>query len=273
MAAPPRIVKPCEGCGTSIETTPTGRWCEPCGKKAHQRARRAHHERNREELLERRRAYAKRNRAAIRKYRREHYEANREEEIRRAAETYAWIKSNPMLLEEQRRKWREAKRKLREDPERREALNAKSREYRARLRAERPEVYRQQLEDGRIRRRLKREEAGAELVMVSEERWKKNQGYSTRTEKRVSAAPIASLIAEWLSVGEEMGDGLGDHANLNSQTSLAVASGVSERRIGSLLRGEQDRLLIPTAERLCVALGVRLEDLYGDELDEMERAA
>jgi hypothetical protein len=71
-------------------------------------------------------------------------------------ERYARVMSDPYLrrLEaERKRNWEAEQRKRAANPER-------CRRYREKLKAERPSVYRQQLEDSRLRSGLRREEAG-----------------------------------------------------------------------------------------------------------------
>lgn len=86
---------------------------------------------------------------------------------------------------------------------------------------------------------------------VPERRWvngrqlpnEAHQGWTLNTE------PVAAVVRQWLRT--EVGRSLSD---------LALAAGVPERRIYDVLHGE--RISVPVADRLVVAMGLHLDLLY-----------
>ncbi|HTE61069.1 MAG TPA: helix-turn-helix transcriptional regulator [Solirubrobacteraceae bacterium] len=95
------------------------------------------------------------------------------------------------------------------------------------------------------------ERAGHAVEPVSDTEWKREyngDGWGRAT--RVPAAPLRPHLR--------------DCVRMTSEESLAERAGVSTRRIGALLRGEQESVSLVVADRLCVAVGLPLSLVYQD---------
>lgn len=148
---------------------------------------------------------------------------------RRAA--YERTVADPYLREQMRkrqRSWEAEQRKRKANPER-------CKRYRERLKAERPEVYRQQLEDARIRNRLRNERIG------------KPEGVKTAKVDeripRIDAGPLLDFVHLAMNAGQ-------------------VPDPTDARTVFRLVHEGKGRVSMLVADRLVTALGGTFSTVY-----------
>lgn len=153
----------------------------------------------------------------------------------RARRRYAERMADPYIKRRERerqRTWAAEERKRNANPDR-------CRRYRARVKAERPDVYQQQLEDARIRRRLRNDlqgkPAGTKRVIVTEP-----MGH------RLPAAPLARVMAEAERAGIIDPYDRGD----------------TDARAAFRVLHETDRVSVAVADRLLTRVGSALAVVY-----------
>lgn len=78
--------------------------------------------------------------------------------------------------------------------------------------------------------------------------------FGSSKDGRVDAAPILPFLHDWLHQDDN-----------HDLTSLSMISGVSERVIGRVVREQQDRIALHTADHLCAALDVPMTYVYQQE--------
>lgn len=210
------------------EIRPKGTICLACQDERARKRRKRFYMENRERLNANSRAYHAANREANKERFKKWYEENREEH---KANVAGWKELN---REKQLEYCRKHRRLLRADPER----------------------WAEYLENKRIDSKLRRERKGIETKVLSQEQWEKNHGYNRNTKEavRVATEPLLHHIQKWRMSDPDNTDNL-----------LAEAAGVSERRIGAIIRREQDHINLSTADKLCTALGMPFELVYDDE--------
>lgn len=188
-----------------------------------------------------------------RRYRLDYYARNREREVarqrayyrahkaERAAYAHAYYLAHREEVIERTRDW-----------ERRHpgAANANRREWYERMR-QNPERFARYLEDQRLASRLRAERDGKPKRSLSEAEYFERYGNGSGGYKdTLPAEPLRALL-------EEQPPKVG---------ALARQSGVSERRISSVIHGQQKNVSLRLADCICTAIGIPLALVYGEGL-------
>lgn len=121
-------------------------------------------------------------------------------------------------------------------------LEAEKRRHRA-IRSD-PQRLARRREDQRMRYRMRREQAGNPTRPVSQKTYIKRYGRGSYTHDRVAVEPLMPLLLA------------------RDPRELAESSGLNRSTIDRLLTGRNTDLMLPDADKLCVALGIPISLIY-----------
>lgn len=121
--------------------------------------------------------------------------------------------------------------------------------------------------DQRMRYRMRQERKGKPVKPVSKRVYVQRFGSGRHSfANTLPVAPLRTVIDAWLPTEVEHQWTTNEHETTSAGVvQLAEIAGVSARRIGSILNGEQERVSLGVADALCVALNVPLASLYFEE--------
>lgn len=224
-------------------------------------------------------------RACKRRKQRDYAAANRDEVNRRKREQHARNMASPHKRARKRRQWKAANKKRLASERGREQLRRASRKYRQKVmadperRAEWNEKHREI--SRRYYERLKADPRRYAAYLA----YKRGERPTTVPDPRlmltghggglVDPAPLVELVEAWLARQPPRQDAEGKVIGKEPVGELARAAQVSERLIYSLRTGERRRVSVDAADRVCIALGLHLIDVYPDlyEFDDEESEA
>jgi hypothetical protein len=238
------MTRPCQACGKAAlvpdEIKPKGRKCRECirqSRNAYNREyQKTYYPEHRAETLKRARRYRRAHRAQIRKRQREYAEEHREESRERARR---WYQENKARHNARVAAWKAAH------------PGAQAEYQRAHYAKQRldPKAWARYLEESRMKERLRAEQLGKPLPMLSERQYIARYGTGFGRATSVSTEPIRPYVEVW--------------AARIGPTEIERLAPVAAKRIAELLYG-QPVISLVTADRLCTLMGVPMSMLYQD---------
>lgn len=132
-----------------------------------------------------------------------------------------------------------------------------------------PEKRKRIRENANMARRLRAEREGHPIPPLSEAEYFSLYGNGSGGHGNaitLPAAPLRRLVKQWLpSFTERCSEATMNGDGSSSIKGLARLSGVSDRRIRSVLNGHQKRVSLRLADCVCTAIGIPLALVYREE--------